>query len=221
MATAQETRQRILTTAENCYAEHGFEGMSLRRLTEQAGVNLAAVSYHFGSKKQLANAMFRARLEPINEERVRELERLEQEAKGDPAALEKIMHAFIWPVMRQARTEEGEPNTLFLRMIGRGLAEPYDFWQDDFRESFQQLGERFRQTLSKTLPELEDAELQWRFHLAVCTMLGTLLRHEFLESCFGDSLEAGFGVRELTQRLVTFTSAALRSGTSVAALPES
>src|SRR5438876_600066 len=48
-----ETRTRILDVAEELFMQHGFEGASMRMLTAKAGVNLAAVNYHFGSKHAL------------------------------------------------------------------------------------------------------------------------------------------------------------------------
>ena len=48
-----ETREKILDAAEALFAEHGFEGASMRMITARAGVNLAAVNYHFGSKENL------------------------------------------------------------------------------------------------------------------------------------------------------------------------
>ena len=44
----ESTRERILRAAERIYAASGFHGMSLRDVTLLAGVNLAAVNYHFG-----------------------------------------------------------------------------------------------------------------------------------------------------------------------------
>ena len=45
-----ETVERILDAAEQLFAERGFAETSLRLITSKAGVNLAAVNYHFGSK---------------------------------------------------------------------------------------------------------------------------------------------------------------------------
>ena len=56
-----ETRTRILDAAEELFMLHGFEGTSMRHLTARAGVNLAAVNYHFGSKHALIEAVFRRR----------------------------------------------------------------------------------------------------------------------------------------------------------------
>jgi len=58
-----ETRTRILDAAEELFMLHGFEGTSMRLLTSRAGVNLAAVNYHFGSKDALIEAVFRRRLD--------------------------------------------------------------------------------------------------------------------------------------------------------------
>ena len=64
-----DTKDTILDAAEDLFAEQGFGATSLRQLTARAGVNLAAVNYHFGSKEDLAKAVLRRRIEPINRER--------------------------------------------------------------------------------------------------------------------------------------------------------
>ena len=45
----QRTRDRLLTAALELLAQRGQEGVTLREITEAAGANVAAVSYHFGS----------------------------------------------------------------------------------------------------------------------------------------------------------------------------
>src|SRR5436309_1730118 len=99
-----ETRTRILDAAEALFMQHGFEGTSMRLLTAHAGVNLAAVNYHFGSKDALIEAVFRRRLDPMNASRVAELERLETESAARaphhasrPPAPEAIIRAFVGP----------------------------------------------------------------------------------------------------------------------------
>src|SRR5437879_2966317 len=94
-----ETRTRILDAAEALFMQHGFEGTSMRLLTAHAGVNLAAVNYHFGSKDALIEAVFRRRLDPMNASRTAELERLETESGRVPAP-EAIIRAFVGPSLR-------------------------------------------------------------------------------------------------------------------------
>ena len=64
------TKQRILDAAESLFMEHGFEATSLRSITAAAGVNLAAVNYHFGSKEELFQAVLTRRLDPMNHARL-------------------------------------------------------------------------------------------------------------------------------------------------------
>ncbi|MGH8799734.1 MAG: helix-turn-helix domain-containing protein, partial [Casimicrobiaceae bacterium] len=73
----------MLDAAEALFMEHGFEATSLRRITARAQVNLAAVSYHFGSKEDLLKAVLRRRLDPMNQERMRLLTRYERDAAPD------------------------------------------------------------------------------------------------------------------------------------------
>ena len=75
--TQADTKERILDAAELLFAEHGFSGTSLRAVTGEAEVNLAAVNYHFGSKMGLFKAVVLRRVGPLNEERLRMLDALE------------------------------------------------------------------------------------------------------------------------------------------------
>lgn len=80
--TQPDTRERILDAAERLFMESGYEGTSMRMITGEAGVNLAAVNYHFGSKEALLREVFRRRLNWLNTERLRALDLLEQQAQG-------------------------------------------------------------------------------------------------------------------------------------------
>ncbi|HXM04107.1 MAG TPA: CerR family C-terminal domain-containing protein, partial [Chthoniobacterales bacterium] len=49
----ESTREKILNAAGEVFAEEGFEGGTIRAITERAGVNVAAVNYHFRDKAEL------------------------------------------------------------------------------------------------------------------------------------------------------------------------
>ena len=51
--TEESTRQRILNAAGEVFAEQGFEGATVRAITQRAGVNVAAINYHFRDKAEL------------------------------------------------------------------------------------------------------------------------------------------------------------------------
>src|SRR5215468_2668082 len=97
------TKARILDAAEVLFMEHGFEATSLRAITAAAGVNLAAVNYHFGSKEELFQAVLTRRLDPMNQERVDLLTRLENEVAPRPLPCERILNAMFMPALKLAR----------------------------------------------------------------------------------------------------------------------
>jgi len=63
-----DTRQRLLQAARTILAERGFEGTSVRAVTEAAGANLGAVTYHFESKEKLYHAVLEDVLGPMREQ---------------------------------------------------------------------------------------------------------------------------------------------------------
>lgn len=54
----KEKQIAILEVAEKVISEKGFEGASIREISKRAGINLAMVSYYFGSKEKLIEALF-------------------------------------------------------------------------------------------------------------------------------------------------------------------
>jgi TetR/AcrR family transcriptional regulator len=65
---SQDTRQRLIHAARKLMAAGGFDGTSIRALTEEAGANLGAVTYHFGSKEGLYNAVLDEVVAPFREQ---------------------------------------------------------------------------------------------------------------------------------------------------------
>jgi AcrR family transcriptional regulator len=90
------TKDRILGAAEELFAQFGFAGTSLRQVTSRADVNIAAVNYHFGSKENLVNEVFRRRMDEMSERRLNELHQAQEEHPGE---LEPILAAFIQPAL--------------------------------------------------------------------------------------------------------------------------
>lgn len=85
-SVSKKTRKRILQAAEKIFARGGYRAMTLREVTNEANVNLAAVNYHFGSKTNLMRALIRERFEPINQQRLALLaERVEAHTEGGAA----------------------------------------------------------------------------------------------------------------------------------------
>src|SRR5712692_9649114 len=105
------TKDRILDVAERLFARDGIEATSLRTITAEAGVNLAAVNYHFQSKDALIQAVIARRMGPVNERRLALFDACEAEAGNGPLPIEKVVDAFIRPVVEiyQTRAREFTP----------------------------------------------------------------------------------------------------------------
>src|SRR5476651_99954 len=73
-------KERILDAAERLFARNGFYGISVRDITEAAGIDVALVSYHFGGKRELFAAVFQRRAELLNPERLAMLEEVRRAA---------------------------------------------------------------------------------------------------------------------------------------------
>jgi len=91
------TRDRIFIAAEKLFAINGFAEVSVRDITTAAGVNLAAVNYHFGSKDALLFEIFRTRTRELNRARARLLHEAE-DAPGDTPRLRNILFALVAPL---------------------------------------------------------------------------------------------------------------------------
>lgn len=182
--TADKTRSQIVEAAEKIFAEKGFRAMTLRAVTQAAGVNLAAVNYHFGSKTGLMRAVIQRRMEPINAERLHLLEELIAEFSPDPVPLAPIFEALFRPLFKHTRNERGK-DQVFIQMIGRALTEPADFMRGMHREFFAELCQCFLSELKRSCPEISEEDLQLRFYLSISTMLGTIMEQVRLETISG------------------------------------
>lgn len=114
------TRQRILDTAERLFADQGFHATTLRQITREADVNLAAVNYHHGSKDSLILAVFQRRLDELNSERLKRLDEALQAA--DPPRLEAVLEAFIYPALLLTSSPSGDGGR-FMRLLMRAWSE--------------------------------------------------------------------------------------------------
>lgn len=175
MAT-HDTKDRILDAAERLFGERGFEGASLRAVTAEAAVNLAAVHYHFGSKEALLRATAARRLEPINAERLRRLDKIEAQAGSGPLSLESILAAFLQPFLQVGQRAPGD--LVQLRQIAaRIYSEPMELVRPLVAELFGEVAERFVRALCRALPGLRPEEVALRLQFTVGVMIHVISGH--------------------------------------------
>lgn len=202
------TKERILDTAERLFAAQGYAATSLRGIIAEAGVNLAAVHYHFHSKEALLEAVILRRSVPANLERLALLDRFEKEAGTDPPALEKVIEAFVAPTLQMSRDPEGG-SMVFMRLLGRLHAEG-DLLPRILTSQFGDVLQRFGGALRAALPDLPPEELFWRLNLAIGALAQTL-RGGSKDLAKISDLSVSFNSETALDRLVAFLSAGFRA----------
>ncbi len=94
-----DTKIKILEAAEKLISQYGPERATLRRITAEAGVNLASINYHFGSKANLENAILARFLDPFESQRIQLLESAEKQAGAKGPSLEQVIRCYLAPVL--------------------------------------------------------------------------------------------------------------------------
>jgi len=161
------TKDRILDAAEILFASEGYHCTSLRALTREAGVNLAAVSYHFGSKEALVEALLERRLHPLNRERERRLDQVLENARnaGTLPDVGEILRAFLEPTL--SFRESGRGPRHFVTFIGRILIEPDDILRRLFLQRIRPLFGRFYLAMRSALPQVSAQQVFMRLQLTL------------------------------------------------------
>ena len=203
---AATTREIILSTAEGLFAEQGLAGTSLRGITTDAGVNLAAVNYHFGSKEGLIQAVFRRRLDALNTERLGRLERVEAAAGDTKPELRAALEAFIVPALEMSHDPE-HGGVVFMRLLARVMSERDRTLRAFLADRYGHVIKRFADVLGRALPQLPEEDLFWRLNFVVgaltYSMAEVVWEHE----------DSARQMADLATRLVDFSVAGLTSVT--------
>lgn len=205
--TMNDTKVRILDSAEHLFAEKGYASTSVRDIISEADANLAAVHYHFHSKKAVLEAVVVRRCVGLNRERLEMLARFERESGGRAVELEHIFEAFLAPAFRLVY-DNAEGGARFARLMGRLYAEG-DLLPRIVKNKFGPVLETFTSALKRALPDVADEDLLWRIHFAIGAMAHTLRGSWQLENLPGGT-NSSVEWQSTLHRLIEFLSAGFR-----------
>jgi AcrR family transcriptional regulator len=168
------TKELILDTAERLFAEHGLDATSVRDITGAAGVNLGAITYHFGTKQNLIAAMFNRHFGPFVQRTLKLIEEAEQKAGEKPGSIGALLEALMRPIVEGSFCA-GKKNIPFMRLMSRCQSEPSPEIQRLIRSHMQPLFSRFATAVHRVLPGLPGDELFWRIQFVTGAMYRALL----------------------------------------------
>lgn len=166
-APAPPAQERLRVVAQRLFSEYGFNGVSLRTITDEAGVNIAAVNYYYGSKQNLYAEVVKHHMMAVLEARLERLQALEDEfrRRGKPPSLRAVFESWLIPSLDLYYRPEGDgPAILGLAMqldsvVGPdGLAKVLQPYADYLRRLYALLG--------ACLPGMSSERIVWRFECA-------------------------------------------------------
>ena len=207
LAASDDTRERILDTAERLFARDGHSGATLRAITRAARVNLAAVNYHFGGKDALYRAVFVRRIRPMNLARLAALEALERESPACAIPLRTLLDVIFRPIADLIESAGAEVHP-FVRVMARNLVETPAFMERVIPEEFGPAAARFTPHLLRALPHLDRATLLWRARFVIGAANVTFGRMQLVERRLRE-LGARTDGETILRQLVAFAEAGL------------
>jgi AcrR family transcriptional regulator len=166
-------RLRLIESAMLLFSKSGVEDVSIRDLTAHAGVNLAAVNYHFRSKEALAQTVFEELSKRVNRRRVQELKAILDTAEEERRRprLEDIISCFIRPYLDE---DESNGGLLLARLILQHRLSPTEMTKDLMKKHFDPMAKKFIAALALSCPEVPSAEFFWRYTFMVSTVVLTM-----------------------------------------------
>ena len=180
-----DPQERLLDAAESLFAEHGYNGVSLRMITGSAGVNIAAANYYFRSKEGLFRAVFARRVGPMSVERQQLLDECIARAGGRAPPVEEVLEAFIAPAIRITASPQAEA---FKKLSGRISTDPSPEVRRTVYELYDDIAVRFVDVLRQACPHLSREDLFWRLSCIYGAMMYVRADSGRLQRLLGDDL---------------------------------
>lgn len=206
-ARKNSKRDRILDTAEELFALHGYDGVSLRKIATGAGVDVALANYHFGKKLDLFNAVFERRAALLNESRRQALQDCQSKTGKKGPSVEQIIEAFLRPLeMAQETGDSGWKN--YLALVAYINNSPY-WGRLMMSKVFDELVNEFIEALKQALPLARDEDIYWCYHNMSGALTLTLAQTGRIDTLSGGKcLSSDF--QSAYDHMIPFTAAGFR-----------
>lgn len=206
--TKLDTKTRILDAAESLFAEHGFSDTSLRLITTRASVNLASVNYHFGSKKELIQAVIARHLElfmPLLNDKLTVL----CTEDATPSLLD-VFNSFVEPLLALEQLSKNGTVT-FMQLLGRSYTDEQGHLRWFITTHYGQVLENITSALLKANPSLTSVEIFWRLHFTLGTAVFTMGSSGALMDIAKVDFKEDIDVEGLIRKVIPYLAAGMGS----------
>jgi|TARA_B110001454_G_scaffold139517_1_gene129581 AcrR family transcriptional regulator len=200
----KDTVERILDAAEALFSEKGFAETSLRNITTKAGVNLAAVNYHFGSKKSLIQAVFARYLTPFSHQFSDQLDVIELQ-HNTPEQLLKLLVI----TLAKSGLEKPEKFGVFMRLLGLAYSQGQGHLRKFLTSEYGEVFARYMKEVNRITPELSPKERFWRIHFMLGAAVFTMSSVDSLVAMENHDLGTQSDVKDVISQLMPFLASGL------------
>lgn len=200
----KDTAERILDAAEALFSEKGFAETSLRNITTKANVNLAAVNYHFGSKKSLIQAIFARYLTPFSAQFAEQLDLIEQQ-QNTPEQLLKLLVL----TLNRSGLENPEKFGVFMRLLGLAYSQGQGHLRKFLTSEYGEVFSRYMKEVNRVTPELTPMERFWRIHFMLGAAVFTMSSVDSLMAMANHDLGTQSDVKDVVGQLMPFLASGL------------
>ena len=208
MPNKHSTQYKILDAAQSLFAETGFNDTSLRQITSLAEVNLASVNYHFGSKKELIQAVLQRYLIVL-------MPRLDQEftrllAAQQPNNLNQVLMVFVKPLLELNKVNQNGTR-IFLQLLGRGYTDVQGHLRWFFNHHYGRTLDKFVLLVQQACPDLPASEIFWRLHFSLGTVVFTMASNQALQEIAAADFNENVEIEGVIHRLIPYLAAGIAS----------
>jgi len=204
----QDTREAILLAAEDLFAKKGFGAVALREIARAAEVNVGSLTYHFGDKLGVLDAIYKKHTAPMN---ARRLELISEASRiPDPAErLMAILRAYVLPAFSSSHDQAGG-GAQFTRVRAVLSAEGNAEARDIIAGAFDTTSRTFIDAISGCLPGAAREDIVWRSQFLLGALYYALINPERITRLSNGSADGGDHARAIKE-LVEASYASFRA----------
>ena len=163
-----DTRMSLIDAAERLFADHGYDGTSLRDIAVRAKQHLALSTYHFGTKERLFEAVIERRAVEIEAIRLAALAKIDLSSISQADAVRALIEAYTLPMIR-ARYGSSRQWQAHVRLLSQLIS--VKRWVPLIRQHYDRCGHQFIAKFEEALPNVDRDALLDSFSFMISNML--------------------------------------------------
>ena len=200
---SKQTKARIIEAAEYLFALQGYRQTSMREITARADVNLASVNYHFGSKKNLIQAVLKRYFDVMMPQIDEALAKLVPSVgrKG----VDQVLQNLKGPLLN-LNAVQPDGTEMFVQLLGKGYTESQGHLRRFIMGNYGETVQTILAMLRTALPAIPADELFWRLHFAIGSFVFSMASSQALKDIAKADYQQDIDIADVIEHLFPFVA---------------